>query len=232
MAAPEERAPRWRILLNDPQAGLGGLSDYQADLTVSFTGKQAGQPVDTTETYTQSEWPALGALFTAYETTDKNLQPQYFLSGDVGEAHYNRSEKAGTCSVYWGPAAGGSSQFRLASFLGAIGAARTEDLETIEGVSARRYSFDGASLGLAGEESANGQVWIADKGGYVVKYSLEVTGKDAFFGEGLEGTQRIEYLLSKVGTRPKVDYPDGCQPVLTGVPAMNDATGIVRLPDL
>jgi hypothetical protein len=48
----------------------------------------------------------------------------------------------------------------------------------------------------------------------------------------LEGTQRIEYLLSKVGTRPKVDYPDGCEPVLTGVPAMDDATGIVRLPDL
>jgi hypothetical protein len=219
-------------LLNDPQIGLDLLSDFQADLTITFSGKQNAQTVDTTETYTQSEWPALGAQFTAYETTDKNLQPPYFLSGDVGEAHYNQSEKTGACSVYWGAAAGGSTQFRLASFLGAVGAAHSEELETIEGVSARRYSFDGASLGLAGEDSASGQVWIAEKGGYVVKYSLQVTGKDTYFGEGLEGTQRIEYLLSKIGTRPKVVYPSGCEPVLTGIPAMEDATGVVRLPNL
>ncbi len=102
----------------------------------------------------------------------------------------------------------------------------------MEDISTRRYTFDGESLGLPGDAKAGGEVWIANPGGYVVKYTLQVEGGESYFGEGTQGTQRIEYTLREVGTRPEVVYPSGCRPILADVPAMDDAADIIRLPGM
>jgi hypothetical protein len=221
-------------LLADPQVGLDALSDYHAELTVAFTGTANGGSVKSIETYTESKWPALAATFATFEPIDEDGQPSFVLTGDVGAAHYTQDGKNGDCTVRWEPEAevDGSSQLALASFLIPVAAAQTAGEETVQGISARRYTFDGESLGLPEEAKAGGEVWIAIQGGYVVKYTLQVEGGASYFGEGTQGTQRIEYLLSEVGTRPQVEYPAGCKPVLADVPAMNDATDIIRLPGI
>jgi hypothetical protein len=42
----------------------------------------------------------------------------------------------------------------------------------------------------------------------------------------------LEYALSKVGAQAQVVYPAGCDPVLSDIPAMKDASDLTRLPGL
>jgi len=217
-------------LLPDPQAGLDALSDYHARLTISFTGSVDGQATESVDTYVQSEWPSQGARFTTIETTNENGQPLFIVAGEVGQAHYDQFGRDSACSVRWGPGAGGPSTFRPAIMLAPIGAARSAGEELVEGIPTRHYAFDEASLELPEDVQASGEAWVATKGDYLVKYSLQITAAESYFGEGKQGTEQIDYLLSQVEARPEVAYPDGCFPVLTDMPAMDDATDITRLP--
>jgi hypothetical protein len=216
-------------LLPDPRTGLDGLTDYRATLTVSAPGDPSAASA---ETYTQSVWPALGANFVAYEGFDESGRPLSFLSGDVGDAHYIRAGGDGGCGVQWGPAAHveGARPIDLASLLLPVDTAESAGEETVSGVKARHYTFDAESLGMAEGEEAAGEVWIAVQGGYVVKYNLQIG--NAVSPSGTRGARRIEFLLDEIGARPKVEYPDGCRPVLTEVPAMDDAADIIRLPGM
>ena len=219
-------------LLPDPQAGLASLDNYTGTLTISFSGTVNGQDMESVETYAQSAWPALDAKFFTIDALDETGLPQYIVAGNVGEAHYDQIGRDVPCGVWWGQAASvsGGSEFRVTDILDPVGAAKLVGEESVEEISTKHYSFDGASVGLPEDVEATGDVWIADDGGYVVKYVLQISGADSYFGEGRQGTQKFEYLLSDVNTNPQVVYPEGCEPVLTEVPATEDAAEIIRLP--
>jgi hypothetical protein len=221
-------------LLPDPQAGLASLDNYTNTLTLSFAGTANGQDLESVETYAQSAWPALDAKFFTIDALDETGLPQYIVAGNVGEAHYDQIGRDVPCGVWWGEEATvtGGSEFQVASLLKPVGAAKLTGEETVEGIPTKHYSFDGASVGLPEDVEATGDVWIATKGGYVVKYILQITGADSYFGEGKQGTQKIEYLLSEVNANSQVVYPYGCEPVLTDVPATQDAAEIIRLPGM
>jgi hypothetical protein len=218
-------------LLNDPRIGLDHLDDYRATLKISFKGSQAGKLVDSTDTFVQTEWPAQAAKFTFIDTTGPNGVHQVLLAGTVGEAQYFQADSRAACTVSWGAAAGGSIEFRPASLLPPVGAARLAGEETIDGIATRHYTFEAASLGLPADVSAKGGAWIARDGGHVMKYVLDITGSDSIFGSGNQGTRHVEYLLSEIGGHPQVVYPAGCKPVLD-LPAMDNATDLTRLPGL
>jgi hypothetical protein len=113
-----------------------------------------------------------------------------------------------------------------------VGAAKLADEPDLGGIATQHYTFNATSLSLPEGTIANGEVWIAKNGGYVVKYMLEITGADAFFGKGIQGTRQVEYSLSGVGANPEVVYPTGCEPVLADMPATEDASDVTRLPGL
>jgi hypothetical protein len=219
-------------LLPDPQVGLSSLDNYANSLTISFKGSLNGQAMESVETFAQSAWLGQDALFSTINAIDDTGQPQFIVAGNVGDAHYDQIGHAVPCGVWWGETADvtGGSEFQTTSFLKPVDAAKLVGEESVEEISTKHYSFDGASVGLPEDVEATGDVWIADDGGYVVKYVLRITGADSYFGEGKQGTQTYEYLLSEVNTQPQVVYPEGCEPVLTDVPATEDAAEIIRLP--
>lgn len=221
-------------LLPDPQAGLNNLDSYTNLLTLSFSGTANGQATESVETYAQSVWPALDAMFATINALDETGQPQFIVAGNVGDAHYDQVGHEDPCGVWWGETAkaSGGSEFNVAALLNPVGAAKLAGDETVEGVPAKHYTFDGASVGLPEDVQASGDIWLATDGGYVVKYLLQITGADSYFGAEKQGTQKFEYLLSEVNTNPLVVYPEGCEPVLTEVPATEDAAEIIRLPGL
>jgi hypothetical protein len=219
-------------LLSDPQVGLDGLDDYTATLTVSFKGTQAGKPVDLTDTYVQTKWPKLAAQFTSIDVMDDSGAHQVILSGAVGEAQYYQADPNSPCTVNWGATADGPANFMPASLLPSVTTARLADEQTLDGIATQHYTFDAASLGLPSDASASGETWIATQGGYVVKYVLDINGADSVFGTGVTGTQHMEYTLSQVGAQAQVVYPVGCEPVLSDMPAMEDASDLTRLPGL
>ena len=218
-------------LLGDPRAGLASLDNYRAELTISFEGTRDGQPLELTDAYVQTEWPAQAAKFTTIDALNEGGDRQVTLVGSVGEAQYYQADGVAPCEVTWGALAGGPTDFRLAFLLPAVGTARSAGEQVLDDIATRHYTFDTASLSLPEGAAATGEAWIAKDGGYLFKYVLDITGADSVFGAGAQGTRHVEYLLSEVGAHPDVVYPQGCEPVL-GWPATEDATDLVRLPGL
>ncbi|HTX92828.1 MAG TPA: hypothetical protein VMC09_16580 [Anaerolineales bacterium] len=219
-----------KSMLGDPQVGLASLKNYHATLKVTFQGTQAGQTVDLTDSYDQTIWLTPAAHFTTIDTTDAGGSHQFVLAGQVGSAQYYQADAKATCGVYWDEAAT-PADFLVASLLPAVGIAKLVDEPSVDGIPTEHYTFDASGLGLPSDATANGETWLAQSGGYVVKYVLDITGADSMFGAGVQGTRHMEYELSDMGAQAAVVYPAGCEPVLD-LPAMDNVTDLTRLPGL
>jgi hypothetical protein len=73
----------------------------------------------------------------------------------------------------------------------------------------------------------SGSLWIANQGGFVMKYSLQYDPLAAT-GQGLEVSQTIEYQISHVNQIAPIELLSNCIPILADVPAMPDATELER----
>lgn len=224
-AVPNEPPPVVS-LLPDPAVGLDQLDSYRLSMTVAFKGKRDGQPAGWNDVHTRvfSRQPA--AQFTTLATRDENGQPLQRLSGSVDEAHYFQAGADQTCQVRWGESAEGGEQMNLTALLPPIARAKDIGQETVNGVPTRRYTIAEEANGA----QAKGELWIAESGGYVVRYDLSIQGNEQFFGPGIEGTQTFQYEVSEVNTLHDVPLPPGCPAVLTEIPIMPDAREVVRLP--
>ena len=54
--------------------------------------------------------------------------------------------------------------------------------ETINGIPTVHYKLDASGLEVMGYLNGDGDVWVAESGNYVVKYTFQATGSDKFFG--------------------------------------------------
>jgi hypothetical protein len=91
--------------------------------------------------------------------------------------------------------------------------------ETVNGIACVRYRFDGkdlsgpgaAILGLEGANEFQGQLWIAEQGNYLVKLTLEATGRGLALGGGAEGPQEgritVLYELKDANERITIRPP-------------------------
>jgi hypothetical protein len=84
--------------------------------------------------------------------------------------------------------------------------------ETVNGVVADRYAFDQNALSFGTFASAQGEAWIAQDGGYLVKYVGTATGKDTFLSsKSAEGTFTWEYNLTDANHVGAIDLPKECE---------------------
>jgi hypothetical protein len=112
----------------------------------------------------------------------------------------------------------------LPHFLGANAAGE----ETVGGVNTNVYTFDHLALGVSDGAIASGKVWIAQHGGWVVRYELSLKS-DAVFGEGISGEQRWSYQISEVGTAQAL-LPESCPQVAADLPVPPDAKNLNHMP--
>ncbi|HET9224518.1 MAG TPA: hypothetical protein VFO07_18540, partial [Roseiflexaceae bacterium] len=84
--------------------------------------------------------------------------------------------------------------------------------ETVNGVVADRYSFDQNALSFGTFASAQGEAWIAQDGGFLVKYVGTATGKNSFLtSKSAEGTFTWEYNLTDANKVGAIDLPKECE---------------------
>ncbi len=88
-----------------------------------------------------------------------------------------------------------SNVFKPSDIIGGIKAARLVGKgETINGVKADRYSFDQGAVTFGAFASAQGDAWIAQDGGFIVKYVGTATGKNTALSSNMaSGTFTWEY---------------------------------------
>jgi hypothetical protein len=99
--------------------------------------------------------------------------------------------------------------------------------ETVNGVATNHYHFDQNGLSSGGE-GTSGEMWIAQEGGYVVKYTLSLPMPAQTTGQGVETSETLSYELKGINSIDQIKLPAICVPVLENVPTMTDAQDLAR----
>lgn len=216
--------------LMSPTTGLDGLSSYQAVLQLTFDGTRNG------EAYKTSRLLELGVdrdagLRTLRETNEgaDSAVDGYYMA-TIGNLVYLQELQGDSCDAaeLEDPTA---PLFEPASMLPAFRGGVEAGAETLIGGLAKIYTFDAAALNAGSEATASGKVWIADPGGWVMKFELTLEAGADIFGEGMSGTQVWEYSLNDVNLA-FVELASACPILLSGLPEPEDAGDLERLPGM
>ncbi len=125
-------------------------------------------------------------------------------------------------------------------FMSDLEDAKYEGEETINNIRTRHYSFDKFAFGDTGTdeiEEAEGHIYIAKDGDFLVRMVIDASGQIDFFDEGVDqdGELHIEINLTDVDENVEIVMPAGCEGQ-TGsgseFPMMGDAYEVSSLPGL
>jgi len=102
----------------------------------------------------------------------------------------------------------------------------------VNGTPSKHYTFDERAIGFTSPAKAQGEVWIASSGGYVVRYTLSLEGFEDQLGQGVKGVQSWFYDLSEVNAG-SISLPESCllPPETSGeVPLLDEAVLVLDQP--
>lgn len=213
-------------LLPEPSVGLGDLQSYQAVYDLTLHGAIDGESFDRQShieysfvTHSQDE-----EVIWQDQQTGSSEVFQHILR--MGSTVYTRSQDGQDC---WGEYNDQPAEIvpQPTSLLLPVTKASRVGAETVNGVATQHYHFGQDGLPLEGQ-GASGKAWIAQQGGYVVKYTLSIPGPTKPTGKGDEIAETLSYELKKINSFDQITLPAGCVPVLVDFPAMADAQNIYR----
>jgi len=219
--------------LDSVSEGLAQLKSYKSTLDLHFTGKDAqGQAVDTSWSMAEDfilEPRAQRIVWTGSES--KGGQPATVTGWEtisVGGSSYMISRDADgteTCIAMTSEEANTPEQALSPDMWGRISDAEYVNTEEVNGVRAKHYAWKEGALGTLGYGSGKGDTWVAVDGGYVVKQTIEATGKGIFMaGTDEEGTTTWEWNLTDANGDFEILPPANCESAAQDIPVMADAT--------
>jgi hypothetical protein len=213
-----------KVEVSDVTEGLASLNSYTSTFTMSFDGKESGQPKQWTWTIEEEYSKNPPAKHSIMKGTGTSSQDTTFESIEVDGKSY--SIMGNICASADSKEAPSSTiGFTPSSVIGDITTAQLLGTETINGVPTQHFQSDLSRFATLGQYSnAKSEVWIAQPGNYVMKYIFEATGKDAFFGSGnAEGTLHWVYELGNVNQPLNITAPENCGGAPQDIPVMADA---------
>jgi hypothetical protein len=218
--------------LIDPTVGLEKLSGYRATLEQSVTGKLDGQPYQrrTKIDYTQYG----GDRFERVQHSSATSQPDFFSRQILADGMAFQVDEAGeTCSGW--PAgepsvgAGEDAEDRAggihpAALLPPLSAMQAAGSEVVDGTPAIRYNF-GKEAFTDGADAppVAGSVWLAEQGGYVLRFEMDVDAPAQAGSGGLSAGQSWRYSLSRLDGSVRLDLPPSCGADLLALPRPRSA---------
>lgn len=200
------------LVLGDLTAGLAGLPSYHQELTISVT---TGGELTSVETTVADVWP--GRALLATDTTTADGVTSTHVGGHVGSTTFS-AWGTGACTVTWLPTTPGIAAeqepaLRLPPLL-TLTVGEATQIEGRPAATAIGTTIEGPDAGLA--------TLAIDDTGLVLTYALALTVRDM--------TATYAYSVTSIGTLPEPGLPEGCAAPLTGVPAVEGATAVQRMP--
>jgi hypothetical protein len=239
VATSEEEAPaapasaEEDLDLSSLTGGLTGLQSYKSSFSLRFVGKdEQGQPVDgslvTQEEFTQEPRAQRVVVTSSGFSEEQVMESGTFEMTTIGDTSYMVSEDGEGQRSCVAMSASEETDLEQGMFspdaMGGVSGAKYVGEETVNGVRAKHYTWKESGLGTLGFGSAEGEIWVAVDGEYVVKYTAEATGKGVFFGAGEEeGTVTVEYNLTEANGSFQIEPPADCEGPATDIPIMADA---------
>lgn len=107
-------------------------------------------------------------------------------------------------------------------------ARRVRPDEQVNGIPCRHYKFDETSVVWGGFAHAEGEIWIAVEGDYVVRYTLQADGGNPVTGDD-EGHVEWEYEVRDVNEPIAIEPPAGCAAAESDFPIMPDAMDMTTM---
>jgi hypothetical protein len=211
------------LTLPDPLSGLSALSSYQFSYTTTIKGTQKGQAFESNLTINGLVNGANS--FELVQQTSTGDPDIYLQRVVLNGTEFSQQAAGGFCRQAAAVSALVSNQtLKLPPVFGA----NLLGVETLSGVSANHYQFDQKAVPWqAGQNGkAQGNVWIAQPGGYVLKYALNIQLPSGDF----QGTRSWSYALSAIGSGAQISMPKGCLPLITDIPIMDGAAQVKQLP--
>ncbi|MDH4136864.1 MAG: hypothetical protein OEW09_09170, partial [Anaerolineae bacterium] len=216
------------LTLSTLTEGLATLKSYKSTFIVKFVGKDGqGQPVngslETREEFTQEPRAQRIAVTSMGFSEEQTDQSDMFEMITIGDTSYmvtqDQDGKRSCISMSSDESTKPQQGLFSPDMLGGVSGAKYVKTETVNGIKAKHYAWkEGGLVGL-GFTSANGDVWAAVDGDYVVKYTAEATGKDMLFGStSEEGTITVEYNLTEVNGSFQIEPPADCEAPSTDIP--------------
>jgi hypothetical protein len=213
-------------LLPDPAVGLAEVKSYHAVFQQDVSGDLDGSPF---ERHTRIELTRFSgqADFTR-EILGSQEVPTYFRAIMTGQAAYRWNNPVESCQGEAGTLQPGEILEPAGLLLPVMNTTKV-GTETVNGIASGHYHFDESALALAAPKpSISGDVWLAEPGGYVVKYLMNASQPSQLTGKGMEVGQALSYELSQVEAVEALPLPAGCMAVPVDIPAMPEATDVVR----
>jgi hypothetical protein len=212
------------FFLDDPRVGLDDLSSYTATLTRNFDGSVAGEPQSWSETYVMLRDNTASASQLSYTSIlgDESISAFY---AEEGQNAYEKLGEEDCLTSKTSVEPSSIERVDPAGMLPVVLGGEEAGAEDVNGTSVNHYSFDEIALGKTGLEESSGGVWVAVDGGYVLKYELTTNGGDTAFGEGIEGTLTLTYVLTEINSTVLAALPEGCQ---LDVPLLADASDVIH----
>ena len=209
-------------MLPNPSAGLADLKAYHAVIQVDAVGKLDGQPF---KRHTQVE-------ITRTSSGDFDNQIRLDSSGrfvrlvSLNSAYYRWYSEKAACQGSVDPPIE-DEVIEPAALLLPVGSASRVGVETIGKVSSVHYRFDKTGLPyFKTTGSIAGDFWIAENGGYVVKYILKAGASQNPPAKGLDVAQTYTYELTPGGDA--LGLPKGCAVVPADLPVITGAQNVAR----
>ena len=213
-------------VLPDPANGLAQLQRYQAVYDETLQGSIDGKPFDRQSHLEYSFVTQSNDEEILWEEQQEGDTQVYQHTLRLGKASYTLSQDGQSC---WGAYQDTPVETipSPASLLLPVTQARKVGAETVNGVATTHFHIDQKGIS-AGTEGASGEVWLAQTGGYVVKYTLTIPAPAQPTGQGVEVAETLTYEMKGINSTDPIELPEVCMPVLTDLPVMSDAQNLYR----
>jgi hypothetical protein len=210
--------------IKDISGSLDGLKSYRLHFTFAFDGKdEQGKPQQGSMEFVQEVINASQDRHLRFISTGDSVG----ASGAIGT--FDFYQVGGTTYIYapdgqngqqciggMGGEEGGvdlSSAFKPSDIIGGLKEARLVGKgEIVNGVKADHYSFDQSAITFGTFASAGGDAWIAQDGGFIVKYVGTATGKNTALSSNVaNGTFTWEYNVQDANQLEAIELPKACE---------------------
>jgi hypothetical protein len=207
--------------ISDLNQGMDTLKSYRMQYVYAFDGKDdQGNPSKGSITSTQEVINGSTDSHVSYEATGDAAS-----SGNAGkiemyqigkDSYMISADEQGKeqCAAF---SSGDQSNpqdtlFKPSDFLDGVTDARlVKKGETVNGVKADHYTFDQTNMPSSGYTAASGDLWIAQDGGYMVKYVGKSTGSSSIFAAGKDvGEITWDYNLTDINAITEIKPPENC----------------------
>lgn len=210
--------------IKDIGGSLDGLKSYRLHFTFAFDGKdEQGKPQQGSMEFIQEVINASQDRHIRFISTGDSVGAggaigtfDFYQVGGTTYIYAPDGQNGQQCIGGMGSEEGGvdlGNTFKPSDIIGGLEEAKLVGKgETVNGVKADRYSFDQSAVTFGAFASAQGDAWIAQDGGFIVKYVGTATGKNTALSSNVaNGTFTWEYNLQDANLLEAIELPKACE---------------------